>query len=375
MTSQYEFVKKMKQLYDTLQDDLSRTLFWDRLKYDIAPCVENSVNLYVDGEEFNEAQKREQYQMFEQLHDFHAQGKKVFLYGAGVFGRTIAELFQKDGVPFEGFCDTNALKLPNSILGKKVYPPEYLFENANKCYVLISTTTYYSEIEEYLLQHNISQDHIIPFFAPQVSGAEKKQYFEFMDFFRPGTAFVDGGCFDAADSYYFAQCCEGAYSKIFAFEPDKSNAQHCVENAKQWNLKNFDLIPAGLSNVSDTVLFATGNGEGGHIIDPQKDEMRLFDFADHSIPYETIELSTVDETVQNVQVGFIKLDIEGAELDALHGAQHTLMRDKPLLAICLYHKAGDMLAIMDYLHSLVPEYRFWIRHYSKLQCDTVLYAF
>lgn len=319
--------------------------------------------------------KKKQYKIRKQLHDLHAQGKKVLLYGAGVCGRGIAELFQMDGIPFEGFCDTNAHKLPNSILGKKVYPPEYLFKNANACYVLISTIDYYSEIKEYLLRHNISQDHILPFFAPQVSGAARKQYFEFMDFFRRGTAFVDGGCFNAADSYYFAQCCEGAYSKIFAFEPDKANAQHCVENAEKWGLKNFNLIQAGLSNVSDTVLFATGNGEGSHIIDPQKDEMRLFDYTDHSIPYETIKLSTVDETVQDIKVGFVKLDIEGAELDALHGAQRMLIRDKPLLAICLYHKAGDMLAIMDYLHSLVPEYRFWIRHYSTLQYDTVLYAF
>lgn len=375
MTSQYEFVKRMTQLYDTLQDDLSRTLFWDRLKFDIEPCLKNAINFYVDSAGLNGEQKREQYKIREHLHDLHAQGKKVLLYGAGVCGRGIAELFQRDGISFDGFCDTNARKLPDSILGKKVYTPEYLFENANECYILISTIDYYKEIKEYLLQHNIPQDHILPFFAPQVSSTKRRQYFEFMDFFRRGTAFVDGGCFNAADSHYFAQCCNGEYSKIFAFEPDKANAQQCVENAEKWNLDNFNLIPAGLSNVSDTVLFATGNGEGSRIVTPQNDEMRLFDYTDHSKPYETIELSTIDETVQDVQVGFIKLDIEGAELDALYGAQHTLMRDRPLLAICLYHKAGDMIAIMDYLHSLVPEYRFWIRHYSTLEYDTILYAF
>ena len=50
------------------------------------------------------------------------------------------------------------------------------------------------------------------------------------------------------------------------------------------------------------------------------------------------------------------------------------VRDRPLLALSVYHRMGDMLAIMDYLHHLVSEYRFWLRHYSVGLADTVLYA-
>lgn len=50
------------------------------------------------------------------------------------------------------------------------------------------------------------------------------------------------------------------------------------------------------------------------------------------------------------------------------------VRDRPLLALSVYHRMGDMLAIMDYLHHLVPEYRFWLRHYSVGLADTVLCA-
>ena len=88
------------------------------------------------------------------------------------------------------------------------------------------------------------------------------------------------------------------------------------------------------------------------------------------------EIKTValDDVVKDCEVGFIKLDIEGAEYAALQGAKQTLLRDKPFLAICVYHRRGDLLAIMDYLHGLIPEYRFWLRHYSFVGCDTVLYA-
>ena len=83
---------------------------------------------------------------------------------------------------------------------------------------------------------------------------------------------------------------------------------------------------------------------------------------------------TIDTVVKDEKVGFIKMDIEGAEYGALHGAAETIKRDKPFLAICVYHKPGDVLAIMDYCHKLVPEYKFWLRHYGVSWTETVLYA-
>ena len=69
------------------------------------------------------------------------------------------------------------------------------------------------------------------------------------------------------------------------------------------------------------------------------------------------------------------MDIEGSELSALQGAQKVLCRDKPLCAISVYHKPGDIVLIMNYLKNLVPEYRFAVRHYSNIDTETVLYAF
>ena len=87
-----------------------------------------------------------------------------------------------------------------------------------------------------------------------------------------------------------------------------------------------------------------------------------------------IQTVTLDQVIDKETVGFIKMDIEGAEWGALHGAEKTILRDKPLLAICVYHIPGDTLAIMDYLAELVPEYRFWLRHYGPARTETVLYA-
>ena len=88
-----------------------------------------------------------------------------------------------------------------------------------------------------------------------------------------------------------------------------------------------------------------------------------------------IPLVMLDEIVGNTTVSFIKMDIEGSELPALRGAAKTIRRDKPLCAISAYHRPGDVIVLMQYLKSLVPEYQFALRHYSNIDTETVLYAF
>ena len=88
---------------------------------------------------------------------------------------------------------------------------------------------------------------------------------------------------------------------------------------------------------------------------------------------DEIKVVTIDGIVKE-KVTFIKMDIEGSELKALHGAEKTIMRDKPKLAISIYHKLEDILDIPAYIHHLVPEYKFYIRHYSLNAAETILYA-
>ena len=75
----------------------------------------------------------------------------------------------------------------------------------------------------------------------------------------------------------------------------------------------------------------------------------------------TIEVSVVpiDAVVDPAdRITMIKMDVEGAELESLKGARKTIQRDKPKLAICIYHKPEDMTEIPLYIKELVPEYRF-----------------
>lgn len=76
----------------------------------------------------------------------------------------------------------------------------------------------------------------------------------------------------------------------------------------------------------------------------------------------------------SLKIDFIKLDIEGAELQALQGAANTIMRDQPVLAISAYHRPQDLWMLPKYIRKLCPEYRIFFRQHHLNSFELVLYA-
>lgn len=71
--------------------------------------------------------------------------------------------------------------------------------------------------------------------------------------------------------------------------------------------------------------------------------------------------------------GFIKLDIEGAELKALDGMSKTIRAHTPLLAVAVYHKVTDLLSICDLVLSFNHAYELRLRHYTEGFTETILF--
>jgi len=63
------------------------------------------------------------------------------------------------------------------------------------------------------------------------------------------------------------------------------------------------------------------------------------------------------------RIDYIKLDVEGAELDTLKGAVYSISKWKPKMAISAYHKYTDMWQLADLVKSVRPDYEFAFRHY------------
>ena len=87
-----------------------------------------------------------------------------------------------------------------------------------------------------------------------------------------------------------------------------------------------------------------------------------------------VTVDSIDNVCWEDKVTFIKLDIEGSEMEALRGAEKIIRRDKPRLAVSIYHEPQDYFEIPFYIRELVPEYKLYIRHHKPNKNDTVVYA-
>ena len=87
-----------------------------------------------------------------------------------------------------------------------------------------------------------------------------------------------------------------------------------------------------------------------------------------------IYTDTIDAVVGNQKVTYIKMDVEGAELNSLIGAKEIIKREHPKLAISIYHSDDDMINIIEYIRQNYPFYKLYVRHYTYFYADTVLYA-
>ena len=170
--------------------------------------------------------------------------------------------------------------------------------------------------------------------------------------------FVDCGAYDGDTMKEFIKVSGGKYQSIVCFEPVEDYHKRLK---KRGNGKSVTAIRAGVYKESTTLNFNDAGGKGSAITNN----------AEHTI---SIPVRAIDDVPECKDATFIKMDVEGAELDALHGAKETILRNKPKLAICIYHYHRDFVEIPKYLHSLVPEYKFYIRHHAFSINETVLYA-
>lgn len=88
-----------------------------------------------------------------------------------------------------------------------------------------------------------------------------------------------------------------------------------------------------------------------------------------------VQAAPIDEIASELgEVSFIKMDIEGAELEALEGAKQTITNYHPTMAVCIYHTNEQMLSLIEFFRKTYPFYKLYVRHYARAWTETVLYA-
>jgi len=177
---------------------------------------------------------------------------------------------------------------------------------------------------------------------------------------------IDAGACWGDTALYFAHEV-GSKGKVYSFEFLPSNLK-ILKNNLSLNpdfRKLIDIVERPVwSNSTDTVSY-TGLGPGNKIV------------TNSSTKEEMVTTIAIDDFIemQNIpKVDFIKMDIEGAEIPALKGAITTLKRDRPKLAIAIYHSIDDFVDIPRFINDLNLGYKFYLDHYTIHWEETILYA-
>ena len=179
------------------------------------------------------------------------------------------------------------------------------------------------------------------------------QYFEeFMQF--QNEVFVDAGGFDGDTTEEFCKRYPD-YEKVFLFEPSNTNLN--LAKLRLQGYRNIEFFPVGLSNEQGVLHFNPEAGSASAVT---------------SVGDISIEVDTLDNLVQE-RVSFIKMDLEGWELQALEGCKAHITSAKPKLAIAVYHHARDFRLVYNYVMSLNPSYKVYLRHYTQGWSETIMF--
>lgn len=182
----------------------------------------------------------------------------------------------------------------------------------------------------------------------------KDQYFEdFMGY--NNEIFVDAGGFDGDTTEQFVIRYPD-YQKVIFFEPSRKNM--LAAKQRLIGIRDIDFYQIGISNVNGTLYFNANAGEASAVTEQST---------------EKIKAVALDTILQDQPVTFIKMDLEGWETKALEGAIQTIKKNKPKLAIAVYHSADDFRKIPEFILNINPNYKIYLRHYTQGWSETIMF--
>ncbi len=199
------------------------------------------------------------------------------------------------------------------------------------------------------LQTTLPEGHPLLLYA-QTTGFILNQYeYHGLTGIRQGDIVLDcGACF--GETALFARM-QGA-ARVYAFEPNPASFACLQANAQRYDPQQSWLFPVPLAvgeTIGSAAFRADADHPGGSALD--------------AAGTTTVAVTTLDAWCAENRIApdFIKMDLEGAEAQALLGAQQVFRTHRPRCALCLYHQLEHMWQLPRLLKALVPEYRLWCK--------------
>lgn len=184
---------------------------------------------------------------------------------------------------------------------------------------------------------------------------------------EPGDCVLDcGACY--GDTALMFALKTGPRGRVLSFEPHPLLSVLWKYNVglNPALAPRLELLKKGVGEAEAEAAFVL-NGPGSH-------QEGTFGDCKGSAKIVVTDIDRVVRERDLLKVDFIKMDVEGAELSALRGAEKTIRRFRPKLAVCVYHKPEDYTTIPAFIHSLGLGYAFYLEHHYVNEWETVLYA-
>jgi len=304
------------------------------------------------------------------------KGKRVFIYGAGVYGKWVFEKLYQDNIPVTAFLDIN---VKGTLFDLPVYKADEYTWNKEGIVIAAIVKPYavrqeifqfirdcgFSEIvdaqslrchyvdfdnklgfQDVLATELLKDEHSQKIYNANLYAHFNRNYFNCLESIGSVQYFpddipmdydrvIDCGGYTGDTAELFIE--KGA-TDVCVFEPDKVVFKKLSENLCVYRQPSVFMFPLAVSDIIDNSIV------------------------------------TIDSVVRNLAPTFIKMDIEGDELRALKGAKNTIKRYAPDLAICVYHRINHIWDIPLLLDSWNLGYKFHLKCHNSYTMETVLYA-
>jgi FkbM family methyltransferase len=344
--------------------------------------------------------------------------KPIVLYGAGNLGKMAKGFFDHLNMPFLYVVDKNAAayKTDKYWQGTRVIHPDDINAADKKNALLVvcivtmplialrdeliaagweDTAFFYDVSEAYCDRHPISngwfinklsvrgKESIRKVYSSLSDDVSRMHYLQFLAwrrlrvellfkaieinvsnrFFIPEVVsvlnehevFVDCGAHKGFVTEKFLETVKSTYKDIYAIEPDRENFELCKSTLK--DTKNITMIGCALSD---------RNGEG--------DFYQGFDYASKLSTAGKAKVKIITLDSLHIPATFIKMHVEGGELDALKGAVITIQKYRPIVAVTIYHNSDGVWGIPLCLMENAKDYIYCMRSHSWGGTGAVLYA-
>lgn len=160
--------------------------------------------------------------------------------------------------------------------------------------------------------------------------------------------YLDLGAYNGDTIKELGELTAWRWQAAVAVEPDRRNCRKLRLLAEELRERGLvvEVEEAGIWSEQGELGFSDSGGRQSTFLGADK---------------RTVPVTTIDTVAAGRAVTLIKMDVEGAELQALAGGRQTLQKFAPKLFIAAYHYDVDLFRLPLLLHELVPEYKIYLR--------------